>query len=346
MDTLQFSHVVLNWYHSFGRKTLPWQKEKSLYHIWLSEIMLQQTQVVTVIAYFNKFIIHYPDISSLANASQDEILHLWTGLGYYARARNLYKAAQQIVIKYNSHFPNKFEQVISLPGIGRSTAGAILSLSQNQNFPILDGNVKRILTRYYGIKGWPNNKKVENKLWAISGLLTPHNDAQNFNQAMMDLGAIICNYRKPKCKLCPLKKSCYAFINHNCQNFPTKKLKQLIPIKKSYFLILKHKNLVWLEKQPSSGIWGGLFIFPQFDTINKLNKWLNNSGIKYDKIEQLIRFRHAFSHFYLDIIPIYVAINHFFGYMDAIKGLWYNLKQDIKIGLATPIKNLLKQFKD
>lgn len=346
MDTLQFSHSVLNWYHRYGRKTLPWQREKSPYHVWLSEVMLQKTQVATVIPYFEKFINHFPDITCLANASLDEILHLWTGLGYYARARNLYKAAQQIVAKYNGNFPNKFEQVISLPGIGRSTAGAILSLSQNQHFPILDGNVKRVLTRYYGIAGWPGKKEVENQLWALSTQVTPANDAQYFNQAMMDLGAMICSRSKPKCELCPLQKGCHAFINHSWQNFPAKKPKQQIAAKSSWFLILQHDNSIWLEKRPPAGIWGGLFIFPQFDTLNALNEWLENSGIVYDKIEQLIPFRHTFSHFHLDVIPIYVTINQFSACMDETQGLWYNLQQDIKIGLAAPVENLLNQFRN
>uniref|UniRef100_A0A3B0LZK9 Adenine DNA glycosylase n=1 Tax=Arsenophonus endosymbiont of Trialeurodes vaporariorum TaxID=235567 RepID=A0A3B0LZK9_9GAMM len=345
MDTLQFSQAVLNWYHRYGRKTLPWQREKSSYHVWLSEVMLQQTQVATVIPYFEKFISHFPNIISLANAPQDEILHLWTGLGYYARARNLHKATQQIVAKYDGHFPNKFEQVISLPGIGRSTAGAILSLSQNQHLPILDGNVKRVLTRSYGIDGWPGKKEVENQLWAISTLLTPANDAQYFNQAMMDIGAMICSRSKPKCELCPLQEGCYAFMNHSWQNFPAKKPKQQIPTKCGWFLILQYENSIWLEKRPPSGIWGGLYIFPQFDTLDALNEWLHNSGIVYNKIEQLITFRHTFSHFHLDVIPIYVTINQFSACMEETQGLWYNLQQDIKIGLAAPVENLLKQFR-
>ncbi|MFP3019583.1 MAG: A/G-specific adenine glycosylase [Arsenophonus sp.] len=346
MNTLKFSHTVLNWYHYYGRKNLPWQREKSLYHVWLSEIMLQQTKVTTVIPYFKKFINHFPDIISLANSSQDEILYLWTGLGYYARARNLYKSAKQIIEKYNGKFPNKFDQVISLPGIGRSTAGAILSLSENQHFPILDGNIKRILTRYYGIKGWPGKKEIEKKLWDISTLLTPINDAKHFNQAMMDLGAMVCISIKPKCKLCPLQKNCYSFISNSWQNFPTKKSKGQILVKNNWFLILQYKNLIWLEKRPPSGIWGGLFIFPKFDTINELNDWINDSGIKYQKIEQLITFRHTFINFYLNIIPIYVNINQFSVFMDKTKGLWYNLKKDIKIGLAAPVKKLLKEFRN
>lgn len=346
MDTIQFSQALLDWYHSYGRKTLPWQLEKSLYHIWLSEVMLQQTQVATVIPYFKKFIFHFPDIISLANASQDKILYHWTGLGYYARARNLHKAAQQIMVKYSGRFPDKFEQVILLPGIGRSTAGAILSLAQNQYYPILDGNVKRVLTRYFGIEGWPGKKKVENQLWALSTQLTPSTNAQFFNQAIMDLGAIVCDRSKPKCELCPLQKNCFTFINHKWRQLPAKKPKQQIPIKNSWFLILQYKNLVWLKKRPPSGIWGGLFVFPEFNTFNALNKWLNSLGVVYNIKEQLIIFRHTFSHFHLKITPIYVTINEIFTCIDKTRGFWYNLQQDVKIGLPTPVKNLLKQFKN
>ncbi|MDT9587584.1 MAG: A/G-specific adenine glycosylase [Candidatus Arsenophonus melophagi] len=345
MNRLQFSYSVLNWYYQYGRKTLPWQLEKSLYHVWLSEVMLQQTQVTTVIPFFKKFIKNFPDISSLAKAQLDEILYIWTGLGYYKRARNLHKAAQQIMEKYNGNFPNTFKHVISLPGIGRSTAGAILSLSQNQYYPILDGNVKRVLTRAYGIQGWPGKREIDKKLWAISAKVTPVNDSQYFNQAMMDLGATICNHRKPKCELCPLQNGCYAFINNSWEKFPTTKPKKHIAVKSSWFLILQNKNLIWLEKRPLAGIWGGLFSFPQFDTFHALQECLDNLGTLYSREEQLITFHHKFSHVYLKIIPISVMINQCSSRMDETKGIWYNLDEDIKIGLASPVKRLLNQFR-
>ncbi|WP_348666105.1 A/G-specific adenine glycosylase [Arsenophonus symbiont of Ornithomya chloropus] len=350
MNELQFSNAIFKWYHRFGRKTLPWQQKKSIYHIWLSEVMLQQTQVSTVIPYFKKFIHYIPDIFSLANASQDEILSLWSGLGYYTRALNLHKAAKEILIKYDGNFPYKFEEVISLPGIGRSTAGAILSLSQNQNFPILDCNVKRVLTRYYGIKGWPGKKNIENQLWNIISILTPKHDNQYFNQGMMDLGAIICTRNEPKCLICPVQEGCYAFKNNCWKNFPSKKSKNNIFEKNIWFLILQYKKFFWLEKRIYPGIWTGLFVFPEFQSFNILNIWLNKSGIQYEKIEELMSFRHNLTHLHLNITPILITINQFPSSLNVIKkkmkGLWYNLQQNCKIGLSAPVKRLLQQLSD
>lgn len=236
MEALQFSQAVLNWYHKYGRKALPWQQEKTPYHVWLSEVMLQQTQVATVIPYFERFIARFPDVTALAKAPLDEVLHLWTGLGYYARARNLHKAAQHIVDKHQGQFPDTFEHVCALPGVGRSTAGAILSLSLKQPFPILDGNVKRVLARCYAIEGWPGKKEVENKLWEISENVTPIEGVEYFNQAMMDLGAMVCTRSKPKCELCPLNKGCIAYAQNNWADYPGKNRKKSSLRKQLIFL--------------------------------------------------------------------------------------------------------------
>ncbi|CDG16838.1 A/G-specific adenine glycosylase [Xenorhabdus doucetiae] len=344
MEAEQFSHAVLEWYHRYGRKTLPWQLEKTSYHVWLSEVMLQQTQVATVIPYFQKFISRFPDVTSLATAPLDEVLHLWTGLGYYARARNLHKAAQQVVTSHNGKFPTTFDDVVALPGVGRSTAGAILSLSQGKHFPILDGNVKRVLARCYAVDGWPGKKEVENQLWDISTRVTPKQGVEYFNQAMMDLGAMVCTRSKPKCEICPLNAGCIAYANHSWANYPGKKPKQSIPEKTAYFLLMQHGDKVWLEQRPLSGIWGGLFAFPQFADQASLEQWLKSSGITHSKLEQLTAFRHTFSHFHLDIVPIRIDILSFDSCMDENKGLWYNLRQPATIGLAAPVEYLLQQL--
>lgn len=344
MEALQFSQAVLGWYHKYGRKTLPWQQEKTPYHVWLSEVMLQQTQVATVIPYFERFIAHFPDVQALANAPLDEVLHLWTGLGYYARARNLHKAAQHIVDKHQGHFPDTFEDVCALPGVGRSTAGAILSLSLKKHYPILDGNVKRVLARCYAVEGWPGKKEVENKLWEISEKVTPAEDVEYFNQAMMDLGAMVCTRSKPKCELCPLNSGCIAYSQGTWADYPGKKPKKTIPEKTTYFLILQYDNLVWLDKRPPSGIWGGLFSFPQFETKMLLEQWLTEYGLNKNETEQLISFRHTFSHFHLDIVPICVKLSTFSSMMEEQKGLWYNLQTPASIGLAAPVENLLRQL--
>lgn len=341
---ITFSECVLNWYEQYGRKSLPWQVEKSPYHVWLSEVMLQQTQVATVIAYFERFITQFPTITDLADAPIDDVLHLWTGLGYYARARNLHKTAQIIASKFHGIFPTQFDDVIDLPGIGRSTAGAILSLSQQQHYPILDGNVKRVLTRFFAIEGWPGNKKIENQLWQLSEQVTPKKHVDRFNQAMMDIGAIVCTRSKPKCTLCPLHKDCIACRMNNWQAYPTKKPSKTIPIKTAYFLILKKNQSVWLEKRPPSGIWGGLYCFPQFTTENTMTTWLDLHGIKPEKRIQLTAFRHTFSHFHLDIIPIYTQIEKGSDGIDTIPGCWFDLTNPPKIGLATPVNNLLTEL--
>ncbi len=342
--TNSFSNAVLNWYEQYGRKSLPWQIEKSPYHVWLSEVMLQQTQVATVIPYFKRFIKQFPKITDLAKAPIDDILHLWTGLGYYARARNLHKAAQVIADKFDGKFPAKFDDVIALPGVGRSTAGAILSLSQNQHYPILDGNVKRVLTRSFAIEGWPGNKNVENQLWQLSEQVTPKHEVAKFNQAMMDIGAMVCTRAKPKCSLCPLHQLCVAYKTDSWQQYPTKKPKKTIPEKNAYFLMLEQDNMIWLEKRPPAGIWGGLYCLPQFTSEHALTDWLDNHGIKTSKPKQLVAFRHTFSHFHLDIVPIYCKIINNTKCLDESNGYWYKLNsENAKIGLATPVYNLLNQ---
>ncbi|WP_202112839.1 MULTISPECIES: A/G-specific adenine glycosylase [unclassified Gilliamella] len=344
MAMQHFSQSVLNWYDLYGRKSLPWQIEKSSYHVWLSEVMLQQTQVATVIPYFNRFIEHFPQIADLAKAPIDDVLHFWTGLGYYARARNLHKAAQLIVDKFNGMFPTKFDDVVALPGIGRSTAGAILSLAQNQHYPILDGNVKRVLTRYFAVEGWPGIKTIENKLWQLSEQVTPETDVAKFNQAMMDIGAMVCTRTKPKCSLCPLHSNCLAYKTESWQQYPTKKPKKIIPEKTAYFLMLEYNQTVWLEKRPPSGIWGGLYCLPQFSSKQEIIDWLKKQGIETSPLKQLIAFRHTFSHFHLNIVPFHCVITKHTKCWDESYGYWYNLKsENEKIGLATPIYNLLKQ---
>lgn len=340
-----FSKQVLDWYALYGRKTLPWQQQKSAYHVWLSEVMLQQTQVATVIPYFIRFIDQFPTISDLAKAPIDDVLHLWTGLGYYARARNLHKAAQQICAQFNGQFPTSFDDVIALPGIGRSTAGAILSLSQKQHYAILDGNVKRVLARYFTVEGWPGNKAIENKLWTLSEQVTPKIGVEYFNQAMMDLGAMVCTRSKPKCTLCPLHQDCGAYKAGNWQAYPTKKVKSKIPEKTAYFLLLRRGDCVLLEQRPSSGIWGGLYCFPQFENEALLTAWLENHQLTSTKLKQLIAFRHTFSHFHLDIIPVYCGISNDQPVENKPSDYWYNIKsQQAKIGLAAPVYKLLTEL--
>lgn len=346
----EFAQQMLNWYQAYGRKTLPWQQQKSAYHVWLSEIMLQQTQVSTVIPYFQRFIARFPQLSELANADLDEVLHLWTGLGYYARARNLHKTAQILVEQYEGQFPDQFTDIVALPGIGRSTAGAILSFAKNQPYAILDGNVKRVLSRYFAVSGWPGKKEVENQLWQLSQHVTPCQQTAAFNQSMMDLGAMVCRRSQPKCLLCPLQKNCQANIHGNWQAYPGKKAKTVLPQKQAYFLIIQHQQKIWLEQRPPLGLWGGLYCFLQFSNDVELADWLVRQQLITDNqsisalIEQWPTFRHTFSHFQLDITPCYLTLNKLPRHCRQSSGIWYDLTAPATIGLAAPVEKLLAQL--
>ncbi|WP_313048411.1 A/G-specific adenine glycosylase [Atlantibacter subterraneus] len=344
MQAQQFSRQVLDWYDKYGRKTLPWQIEKTPYKVWLSEVMLQQTQVATVIPYFNRFMARFPGVTDLANAPLDEVLHLWTGLGYYARARNLHKAAKMVAEQYGGVFPQTFDDVAALPGVGRSTAGAILSLSLGQHFPILDGNVKRVLARCYAVEGWPGKKEVEKKLWSLSEAVTPAKGVERFNQAMMDLGAMVCTRSRPKCEICPLQLGCVAYATQSWARYPGKKPKQVLPEKVGYFLLMQQDNTVRLTQRPPVGLWGGLFCFPQFDSEQSLREWLAKRNIKADTLTQLNAFRHTFSHFHLDIIPMWLSVSSQASCVEEESALWYNLAQPPSVGLAAPVERLLQQL--
>ena len=345
MQAPQFSRQVLDWYQRFGRKTLPWQQEKTPYKVWLSEVMLQQTQVATVIPYFERFMARFPTVADLAAAPLDEVLHLWTGLGYYARARNLHKAAIRVVEKHAGKFPETFEEVADLPGVGRSTAGAVLSLSLGKHFPILDGNVKRVLARCYAVAGWPGKKEVEKRLWQISEEVTPAEGVSQFNQAMMDLGAMVCTRSKPKCEICPLNSGCVAWANGSWASYPGKKPKQTLPERTGWMLMMQRDEKVWLEQRPPVGLWGGLFCFPQFTTRDELQQWLRQRGIDTASLSQGIAFRHTFSHFHLSVVPMWLKLPQASAAMDEAAGLWYNLAQPPSVGLAAPVERLLQQLR-
>lgn len=342
-NNASFSSRIISWYEKFGRKHLPWQQDKTPYKVWVSEIMLQQTQVSTVIPYYLKFMTRFPTIDSLADAPQDEVLHYWTGLGYYARARNLHKSAQLIRDEHGSQFPRDFEDVLSLPGIGRSTAGAVLSLALAQHHAILDGNVKRVLARHGAIDGWPGKKQVENKLWELTDKLTPDLDVQKYNQAMMDIGASICSRSRPACSDCPVAIDCQAQLTGRQSDYPGKKPKKVIPEKNAYMLVLAKGEEVILEKRPPAGIWGGLWCFPQFSTREELDEYLITKGLTVSEEEVLPGFRHTFSHFHLDISPILVSAEGFSDnqIMEDKPSLWYNLPHPPKVGLAAATERIL-----
>ena len=342
--TAPFHERLLDWYDIHGRKDLPWQHDISPYHVWLSEIMLQQTQVSTVIPYYLRFITQYVDITSLASAKLDDILALWAGLGYYARARNLHKAANILVRQHKAEMPFSIDELIALPGIGRSTAGAIMALAHQQKHPILDGNVKRVLARYTAISGWPGKKPVEQKLWKIAESLLPEKRITHYTQAQMDLGATICKRNKPLCLQCPLHEDCKAFQLGTPELFPTSKPKKEIPTRQSHWLIAQSNNgKILLEQRPNNGIWGGLWSFPEFDCpINLVSFSQEKLKVNPEEIQHQTSISHVFTHFKLDITPYLVHSSDNYQKIDNNKIFgWYTIRDALQLGIPAPVKAFL-----
>lgn len=348
MTAEQFASELLSWFDKHGRHDLPWQEDRTAYRVWISEIMLQQTQVATVIPYYERFMQQFPDVQSLAAAHIDEVLHQWTGLGYYARARNLHKAAKQLCADYRADFPETLDEVMSLPGIGRSTAGAILALARNQHHAILDGNVKRVLSRFYVVEGWPGQKQVEQQLWQHAEDCTPPTRSADYTQAIMDLGATLCTRSSPRCQDCPVSPDCQARQQNRIEEFPGKKPKKTLPVKQAFMLMLRDGKHVLLQQRPPRGIWGGLWSFPQpeirTDDHSSLKTWCSNKlGYNIDDIQTWPEMRHTFSHYHLDITPIEATLkDHTNTVMESMDSVWYNTALPDARGLAAPVKRLLE----
>lgn len=335
----EFQQKVINYYRQHGRKHLPWQGTKDAYRIWLSEIMLQQTQVTTVIPYYDTFLRRFPTIAQLAEATSDEVMHLWSGLGYYSRARNLHQAAKMVAEEFDGQFPQTPADIETLPGVGRSTAGAIAAFAFDEPSAILDGNVKRVLARCYGIEGWAGKSSVLKALWQRAEENTPQENTAQYNQAMMDLGAVVCTRTKPKCEQCPLSEQCYALEHDQIAQLPGKKPKKARPKRSVYWLICLENAQVILHKRPPSGIWGGLWCFPEVE-----------QSVEEPKHEQkLDSFIHKFSHYDLEVQPLLVKklpntgimepneFNHF-----ALDFLQKKTQQKTaEIGLPTPVSKVL-----
>ena len=322
-----FNISIIKWHKKFGRHDLPWQKSKDPYHVWVSEIMLQQTQVVTVISYYQKFITKFKTIKALAQASEDLVLSMWSGLGFYSRARNLHAASIMIMKEYSGHFPDNFQDMIKLPGIGRSTAGAILAFCFNKPYPILDGNVKRVLSRVYGITTPINNSSTEKKLWLLSEKNLPKKNIDIYTQAIMDFGATLCIPKKPKCNICPLTQSCVAYVNELTAQIPKKNIVKKNDIKKTHFYIYEYQKQVFLVKN-RSGVWNGLWLPP-----NEEIKLKNKEIIKYGHRQSV------FSHYKL--VFEYTFVKALSKPEIKLKGLWINWQDIQDLGLPAPIKKLL-----
>lgn len=308
--------------------------------------MLQQTQVKTVIPYFNRFLARFPNIKTLAKAPLDDVLHLWAGLGYYSRARNLHHAAIMLYAEYQNQFPDTLAELIKLPGIGRSTAGAILAISMNKKAAILDGNVRRVLTRLHTIRGWSGEKAVNLKLWEIAEHYTPKTRAGDYTQALMDLGATICMPRKPLCPQCPVQKHCQANLQDDVKQYPTPKPKKTLPVRRTRMLLMENSaGEIMLEKRPPVGIWGGLWSLPECEEGVDIKKQCKTKySCKVHDIRHAPAFRHTFSHFHLDITPIILKIDgQPSQVMDSADRVWYKFGASEGYALPAPIKYLLQQ---
>lgn len=340
-----FQSLVLDWFEQHGRKNLPWQKTPTPYHVWLSEIMLQQTQVATVIPYFQRFIEHFPRLEDLAAAELDDVLHDWSGLGYYARARNLHKTAKRLVDEHQSGFPNSVAGLCELPGIGRSTAGAIASLALGQSAAILDGNVKRVLCRCFAVHGWPGRSAVLKQLWQLTETLSPEYRTGEYNQAMMDLGATVCTRAKPNCASCPLSQICLALKQGEVAALPTAKKRTRLPVKRKYWLVSVRQSEVMLHRRPISGLWGGLWAFPSFDSYDALNEWCEQQGVDIGATEVLAEKRHTFSHYHLDYIPVIHTEKNLSRHIaEPDRSCWYQASSRVKIGIPKPVSQLIEQL--
>ena len=344
-----FSRRILTWYNRHGRKDLPWQKPRSAYRVWVSEIMLQQTQVATVIPYFRRFIERFPDIATLAHAPLDEVLRYWAGLGYYARGRNLHRAAQIMLEQHAGNFPQDFETVESLPGIGRSTAAAILAQAFGQRHAILDGNVKRLLSRYHAVNGWPGEPKVAARLWQYAEVYTPAKRLADYTQAVMDLGATVCT-RRPDCARCPLKADCAAHARGRELNYPQPRPRRARPLRATRMLILERGDgHILLERRPARGIWGGLWCLPELpDRAQPGMHCRESMGLRVTRPRKLDPLRHGFTHFDLDIQPIRLQVNNPVMRAGQDHWRWYRHESGGKIhnslALPAPVQKLLDRL--
>jgi len=340
-----FATRLLEWFDEHGRKDLPWQHPKDAYRVWVSEVMLQQTQVQTVIPYFERFMARFPDVITLADAAQDDVLQHWSGLGYYARARNLHRAAQVIRDNHGGEFPRTLDEVIDLPGVGRSTAGAILSLAFGQRHTILDGNVKRVLARHQAVEGWPGRTAVAKQLWDIAEQYTPEENTAAYTQAIMDLGATLCTRSKPACERCPVAPDCQALSLGSVTELPGRKPKKEKPLRATTMVIARHDGHVYLERRPEAGIWGGLWSLPEIGEA-EVRDWCRETlASGSDEVESWQPLRHSFSHYDLDIHPIVVRVGAPLSKVaDSGDATWHRLGDEPPGGMAAPVHKLIERL--
>lgn len=341
-----FSSQLLHWYDDHGRKDLPWQQARNAYRVWVSEIMLQQTQVSTVIGYFERFMQRFPSISHLALANEEEVLALWSGLGYYRRARLLHQTAIIIHHQFQGIFPCDPEQLKTLPGIGPSTASAIASLAYDKAAAILDGNVKRVLSRYFMIDGPPNHSSTQKTLWQLAKQCLPRARYADYTQAIMDLGATCCTPQNPSCHICPLQETCLAKQNNKVDEYPHKNPKKTIPTKIQQFILLHTpEKAIYLEKKPSEGLWGGLWCLPAIDIgACPTDHMLHTYHLKTETPQKLMSLKHSFTHFKLDIHAISMQTLSQPSELPQLSGRWLTFSCIEQFGLPKPVKVIIERF--
>lgn len=343
-----FARKLLAWYDEHGRHDLPWQRAATPYSVWVSEIMLQQTQVATMIPYFERFMARFPTVNDLAAAGRDDVLAHWAGLGYYARARNIHATAAILVAKYAGQLPVSLTELMALPGIGRSTAAAILALAFGRRQAILDGNVKRVLARYHAVSGWPGQTQVLRDLWTLADKHTPRERVAHYTQAVMDLGAIVCTRSRPNCKACPVNRGCAARLAGVQEELPTRKPRARRRQRHvSVLLVRDAEHRVLLERRPETGIWGGLFSLPELAEDDDLHRWCDRYlGTGVLSREPLAPIDHSFTHFDLRLEPVVLTLQGTpRGVMDGDEWFWYNPAQELNVGVAAPIATLLSSLR-
>ena len=339
--------ALLPWFETQGRRDLPWQADPTPYRVWVSEVMLQQTQVETVKPYFERFMVRFPEVSVLAKAPQDEVMRLWSGLGYYARARNLHRAAKDILVLHGGQLPETLAELIALPGIGRSTAGAILALARGQRHPILDGNVKRVLARVFLVEEPPDSTAGLKKLWTLAEACTPPSRVAEYTQAIMDLGATVCVRSNPACGRCPLAPGCRAFAAGRAQELPVARHRAPRRLRSTHMIFVLERGRVLLERRPSRGIWGGLWAPPEFPDEKSARAWLAAGyGASAQRPEQLPSVRHAFTHFDLDIEPWVIEVSGRGGRVGDGDAGWHELASVPAVGLPAPVARLLEEIRN
>jgi A/G-specific adenine glycosylase len=355
-----FSAKLISWQKQHGRHHLPWQSTLDPYAIWLSEIMLQQTQVSTVIPYYQRFLRRFPDIKTLASAPLDDVLAQWSGLGYYSRGRNLHRAARLIVVDHKGLFPRNAEIIRRLPGIGRSTAAAIAVFAYGERCAILDGNVKRIFARCFGIDGYPGEKRNETLLWrkAEELLPPPHGAGENqidgaieaYTQALMDLGATVCTRGKPQCAVCPLHADCIALQENRMDKLPAPRPRKPLPEKETVLLLLVRQGTILLEKRPASGIWGGLWSLPEMPVSNNFTEYCTRHfGMEVQPLPRMQSFDHTFTHFRLRIHPQPLQVascSSVTGEKGQERGdtMWIRPDDALRAAIPSPVRKLLIQY--